>query len=267
VELRADQTFTIYAKDAFNTAEGGFDILAADKASTDVGGWLTLEQSTVRVPARSGLAVPFTLTVPANATPGDHAAGVVASLATTGTPGDGRNVLVDHRVGSRVYLRVPGALDPSLTIDDVVVGYQPVVNPIGSGDLDVTFTITNAGNNRLKGNQKVTISGPLGRVLDERVLEDLPELLPGTSVRRTERFQVPPLVRLSADVTVTPVVGAGRPGDEAPESTTRSASVWAIPWTFLALVAVVIIAWRVRARMRREPGPPVGGRRRRPRLR
>jgi hypothetical protein len=255
-----DLLFKIYAKDAFNTAEGGFDLLTATQPSTDVGGWVALEQSTVRVPARSGLPVPFTLTVPPNATPGDHAAGLVASLATSGAPDAERNVLVDHRVGSRLYLRVPGVLNPSLTIDEVEATYRHVVNPVGSGELDVTFTVTNAGNIRLKGSQKVTLSGPFGRTLQERALDDLPELLPGTSVRRTERFSVAPLVRISADVTITPIVGGGRTGDVVPEATTRSSSVWAMPWTLLAVLAALLVGWRITRRVRRRRSHPAATR-------
>jgi len=36
------QTFRIYAADAFNTADGSFDVLPGDQTSTDIGSWVSI---------------------------------------------------------------------------------------------------------------------------------------------------------------------------------------------------------------------------------
>ena len=48
--------FRIYARDAFNTPSGGFDLLRRDQDSTDAGSWITLEQNSMIVPPHSGIA-------------------------------------------------------------------------------------------------------------------------------------------------------------------------------------------------------------------
>ncbi len=86
------QTFAVYASDAFNTAGGGFDLLAAAEKPKDVGSWVRFAKSSVRVPARSSVIVPFTVTIPDNATPGFHVGGVVASLSVPGVDSKGNQV-------------------------------------------------------------------------------------------------------------------------------------------------------------------------------
>src|SRR5262249_8376221 len=93
----------VYASDAFNPRAGGFDLLAAGKKPVDVGAWVKVDQENVTVPGRGRSIVPFTLTIPANATPGDHAGGIVASLTTLQTNAKGDKVSVDQRVGARIY--------------------------------------------------------------------------------------------------------------------------------------------------------------------
>nr|WP_107907961.1 DUF916 domain-containing protein [Streptomyces chartreusis] len=66
---RKPLTLRVYAQDAFTTDDGGFDLFAARHRPADVGSWIKLRKSEVKVPARSRVIVPFTLTVPAKATP------------------------------------------------------------------------------------------------------------------------------------------------------------------------------------------------------
>src|SRR6185436_1124116 len=93
--------FRIYARDAFNTPSGGYDLLRRDQDSTDAGSWISIEQNSMIVPPHSGIASGITITVPPGASPGDHAAGIVAAIESSAT-GDADNaVLVEHRAGSR----------------------------------------------------------------------------------------------------------------------------------------------------------------------
>ena len=87
--------------------------------------------------------VPFTVTVPDNATPGDYVGGILTSL-TQSDEAEGINV--DRRLGIRVKLRVGGELKPNLAIEDLHVDYAGSANPFGKGDATVTYTIHNTGN-------------------------------------------------------------------------------------------------------------------------
>ena len=246
------RVFDVYARDAFNTEGGGIALLTKDKQSKDLGTWVALSTQQVTVPGGRGVTVPFSITVPRNATPGDHDAGVVASLATAETKPGEQKVVVDHRVGVRMYVRVTGPLRPLLAVEDVQTAYVGTNNPVGRGDLDVSYTVRNAGNIRLKSHQSLDIDGLFGVPLADRTPEDLPELLPGASVRRTEHFTgVLPLIRDTANVSIIPFTPAASGRDAAgAEPVLVSSSTWAVPWTLLLVVGGLIAGWRIRRRLR-----------------
>ena len=95
------------------------------------------------------VVVPFRITVPANASPGDHGAAIVAVLSTLGKNPKGENVRLDQRVASRIYLRVNGPLHPGLRIEGLSVTYRHSLNPLHGGSATVRYTVHNVGNVRL----------------------------------------------------------------------------------------------------------------------
>ncbi|MYV99905.1 DUF916 domain-containing protein, partial [Streptomyces sp. SID3343] len=198
-------TVDLYAQDAFTTAAGGFDLLAAGRPPVDVGSWIRLKQTRVTVPPRSRSDVPFELSVPDNASPGDHAGGVVASVATPGRDAAGNRVLVDRRVGTRVHLRVDGPLRPALGAGGLSARVHTAPDPFDGG-LTVTYTVRNTGNVRLGARPELTVRGPWGLTEKHRRLDPLPELLPGASVTRTVRVDgVTQAFRLDVDLAVHPL--------------------------------------------------------------
>jgi hypothetical protein len=249
-------TFRVYAADGFMTDAGELDLLPAGEESSALGAWVSFAGEEVTVDGGDSVVVPFTLTVPAEATPGDYAAGVVSSLLVENAEG----VSVDRRLGSRMHLRVAGDLVPAVVLDDVSVTYDGTLNPFAAGDATVTFTVTNDGNTRLAAGQVVRVAGPWGAGAQSTPRVELPELLPGTSVTRTVTVDgVWPLGRVSADVRVTAevVTAIGATDAEAVPvvaPATASASTLAVPWTALALLVLLVAAvvlWRRAARRRR----------------
>lgn len=234
-------TLRVYAADAFNTPQGGFDILTADKPSQDAGSWITLDRDSVTVPAGGVEIVPFHVAVPADAPPGDHAAGIVASLLTDEAKADGNRITVDTRVGTRVYLRVAGELRPQLAVEDVESVYHPNLNPAGVGSATVRYTVRNAGNLRLEGSQAVTVTLPWGSAVNAAELPRLPELLPGNQITVTAEVpDVIPAVLPTANVRIEP---ASPPGDIDPALPPTGAddSFWAVPWILLGIVALIVL--------------------------
>ena len=245
------ETFSVYASDAFNTAAGGFDLLAAGQRPTDVGAWVHLAESSVRVPARSSVIVPFTVTVPDNATPGFHVGGIVASLSSLDTAADGSQVRVDRRVGVRIYLQVTGPLRPALRVEHYQVQYHDSWNPTRPGSATVSYTLANTGNVPLAAHQSLHSAGVLGVFGANQKLADAPLLLPGNSIRLT--VQVPrawPGLQLDTSLRVTPftsIVTLAQP----PASVDASGSAWAVPWVWLAIVIALALIWWGRRRLRR----------------
>lgn len=253
-------TLRVYAADAFNTTEGGYDLLATGKPSKDIGTWIKLDRESVTVAPGSQEIVPFTVTVPRDAPPGDHAAGIVASLLTEQTNTDGSKVAVDTRVGTRMYLRIAGELRPQLSVENLDVAYHGLLNPFGSGRVTVKYTVRNTGNVRLEGAQAVRVDLPWGSSVDSGALKRIPELLPGNELSMTaEVTGVWPVVLPTAVVRLEP---SAMPGDVNPPAVATEVedSLLAIPWSQLGVLVLILLAvflLRWRRKRRGAPKPPV----------
>ncbi|HEX2312312.1 MAG TPA: DUF916 domain-containing protein [Thermomonospora sp.] len=240
------QTFRVYATDAFNTADGSFALLTADRNATGVGRWVRFATGSYRVGAGRTVQVPFTLTVPRDATPGDHGGGIVASVAQQQTTARGQRVNVDRRVAARIYLRAAGPVTPALQISALRAAYPAPL--LGGGRMKVTYLVRNTGNVRVTALARVSAQGPFGLPLGGRVTRRIPELLPGNGYAFTEHLGgVLPAGRLTTSVRISPT----DPQNGAPVAArpvTRRSSLWSIPWLPLAAF-VLVAAFLVRRRL------------------
>ena len=243
-------TFRVYATDAFNTGDGSFALLTADRQAADVGTWISVKGAPTRTvkPGRS-VRLPFTLAVPDGATPGDHSGGVIAAVTEQTTGAQGQRVNVDRRVAARVYARVNGALSSSLQVEALKVDPD---NPVfGAGGAKVTYRIRNAGNVRLSAAARIGVTGPFGTGLGSPADRTVPELLPGNAYTFTDRVRgVWPAGPLTATLRLTPV-DATETGPSAARPTVRTAGWWATPWPALAALVVVAGAGLYLLRRRR----------------
>jgi hypothetical protein len=232
----ATAVFTLSAADGYLTDKGRFNMLPADRKSVDSGTWITIPP-TVTVRAGGTAVVPFTIDVPAEVTPGDHPAGIAASIA--GTQG---TVHVESRVGFRLMLRASGVLRPELTPGRIETTYERSWNPLRPGRLTVVHTVTNTGNVRVQARSRITAGTGAATA-------DLGELLPtGARTNQTVVDGVWPLARIVTTVHLEPTV----PGDtEARPAATATVTTWVVPWPQLLALAVVglfLAAWRLRRR-------------------
>lgn len=209
-------TFAVYAVDAVNDLDSGaFGLKPRDEPSTDAGSWITLASSEVTLAPGERATVPFQLAVPTDAAPGDHAAGIVASV--TSTSDSGQAVNLEQRVGTRVYVAVDGPLAVTTSIQGLVGGYAPALNPFEPGALEVVYTVANEGNTRVDALHEVRVTGLFGIPLGQIEGEPIRDLLPGQEVRvRTTLPAIAALGLVFADTTVTPVpVGTAPQAGEA----------------------------------------------------
>ncbi|TDC97171.1 DUF916 domain-containing protein [Actinomadura sp. 7K507] len=234
-------TFRVYATDAFNTGDGSFALLTADRQAADVGTWISVKGAPTRtVEAGKSVRLPFTLSVPSGATPGDHSGGVIAAVAEQTTGAQGQRVNVDRRVAARVYARVNGALSSSLQVESLKV--DPDRPVFGTGGVKVTYRIRNAGNVRLAATTRIGVTGPFGTGLGSPATRRVPELLPGNAYTFTDRVRgVFPAGPLTASLRLTPV-DAMETGPAAARPTVRTAGWWATPWPALAALVVAVAA-------------------------
>jgi hypothetical protein len=254
----------LYATDALETSSGGFGLLQPGVTPTGVGAWVSIpaSASSVQVPAERStgpgyVIVPMTVRVPVKAIPGDHVGGVIASLRTVGTNATGQTVVLNQRIGSRVYVRVAGQLSPQLTLSSPRATFSGSSSPVGTGRVKVSYVVTNSGNVDLAvHDQHVSVSGLIDDTHTAQ-LGNIQLLLPGTSVTQSVVISgVWPQFRLHQTVSAQPVVLDGSAGDLSPVG--ASSTLWAVPWLLVIIVLVLVVAvvaW-VRRRRHKVPAQP-----------
>jgi hypothetical protein len=222
--------------DGFTTEAGNIKLLAKDAQSSGVRSWVHLSRNSVTVQPGKSVEVPFTVTVPDDATPGDHLGGIVTSLSSA----DGANV---DRLSIQLRLRVGGALAPKLSIEGLNVDCSGSTNPFAKGDATLTYTIHNTGNATVAARQAASISGPFGRFrVSGGKIDDSPELLPGDRWKVSVPIRgVAPALSLTGTVTVTPLMTDESGSIAALTSVESSGRGWAIPWVPLAVLGGLVL--------------------------
>ena len=257
-------TLSVYPTDATNSPDGSFEFPVALVKPVDVGSWVHIELphagTTITVPGRTSMFLPITLKVPADATPGDHAGALIASLRGLVRNSHGQLVHLDQRVATRIFIRVSGPLHPRLAIEHLAAAYHGSWNPFATGSVTVTYTVHNTGNVKLAGDQLVQVSGLFGTTRATG-LALVPLLLPGgTFVETVQVHGVFPQLWMSGTVTVTAL---GLTPDINPRSGPWSATThfWAIPWALILLIVALVLATLAYQRYRRgnRSAPRPGG--------
>ncbi|MFE2855479.1 hypothetical protein ACFXJO_30735 [Streptomyces lavendulae] len=244
-----ERTLTLRGADAYNTPDGALAVRPAGDgaaaagagAGAGAGAWISFgAATTVKVPPHTRAVVPFTVTVPPAAAPGDHPAAVVATEA-------------GHEAAVRVHQRVGGPTLAALTVEDVAVHGS-------GGSAVIRYALVNRGNVALAPELAVRAEGRFGKV-PGRAAHAVPvELLPGRRVELSEPWPgAPALDRVALTLTAT------APG--AAPATAR-ASAWLLPGGTaarlgagllalgtLATAALLLVRTR-RTRRERPPEPP-----------
>lgn len=258
--------FDVYSADAYDIADGGgFALRGYGQPNVGVGTWIHLPASVAHgysLPADSQVTVPFTLAVPSDATPGDHAGGIVA-LNVVPEPSSGSRTRFEIRrgVGVRVYLHVLGPVRPALAVSHVRadVSVPPLAFATGSSSADVSLRVRNTGNTLFsKVRVEAYATDAFGTVVQRYRPTVLSAVLPGSEETVTEpEWRGLPF---AGPVTVHVRVVAEKVDHSS------STSFWVVPWLLIVLVVVVLAAlaagggWLVRRRRaRRLSGSRTGG--------
>lgn len=276
----ATESFVAYGEDATNLPNtGGYGFEQRSLMhNLAVGAWLTVGTTQFTVPPGKELVATFQLTVPANASPGDHVGGLVVEQVKappSQTNPVGVNVVLRRVI--RMYVHVVGASFPALTVENLTVIHQSPAFPYLNGTkVAVRFELVNTGNEIIDP-QSVTVSitGRLSGTIHKYIVRQtgaqqsranpLPlQMLPGARLTLTEQWSgIPPFDPLSGHVNATAI----DPGTTQTISIAASTPFWYFPWIvvllFLALVAAVaaliVIRRRRKAAAGGAPGGPEGG--------
>ncbi|MFG2723388.1 hypothetical protein ACGFW5_34570 [Streptomyces sp. NPDC048416] len=201
----APLTLTLRGAAAYNTADGSLAV----RRTPDP--WIVLASPEVRIPPHTRADVPFSVTVPAGAQPGDRPAALTAALG-------GREVDI------RLHVRVAGPTLSALTVESVRVDTSRGL---------IRYALVNRGNTALTPRLAVRADGVFGRALD-RAPRLLPvELLPAQRVELTEPWPHPPALD-RVDVRLDVTAGGG-----AHSSATAAASF--VPWGAVAGAGLALL--------------------------
>ncbi|ATE53448.1 COG1470 family protein [Actinosynnema pretiosum] len=226
--------FVVSAGDGVLGQNGAFDIAAG--TPVDSGKWISvggLDGGRLTLGAGERRDLPVVVAVPADATPGDHPAGIVVGVSGTE---DG--VRVQRRIGVRVHLQVSGELTPALEVRAVTADFSPSWVPFADGVLKVTYEVVNTGNARLGAAATADVAGPFG-LLARRGGDEVDELLPGDSATRAFEVAAPSLFRASGELSVVGVA-VGEDRVTAPAAISRGYSVLAVSWSGVAVLVLVV---------------------------
>ncbi|QEO14205.1 DUF916 domain-containing protein [Agromyces intestinalis] len=240
--------FALSANDGFLTSGGNFDMLPSATPPSDGGTWISVPPA-VLVAADETVVVPVDVTAPEEALPGDHPAGVAASIVS------GTEVAFEARVGVRFNLRAPGAVVASLRTEIIDAGYEPSPNPFAPGAVVVRYAVVNDGVLGLDVSARARADGWPGGARSESPA-DPEEVLPGGRIERVVRLTG--VWAVGAVQVVVDASGAVRPnapeGASAAEPSFATQTVVAVPWAQLATLltaALLVVAFVVVRRRRR----------------
>ena len=264
-------TLNVYAADAAIGTDGSFGYLAKAAPRKDASAWIKVmtpgQSPKITLAPRATVILPIIVTVPADASPGDHAAGVITSLTSKMVTDQGERIDFEQRVALRAFVRVSGPLHPRLAIEHLRARYRGTANPIGGGTVTVSYTVHNTGNVRLGARQQVMISGLFGTTRPAKALADVPLLLPDSAMNMSVTVRgVLAQVSMRARVVLAPLSVPGDVNPGVPTRITATSTFWAIPWALIALVAALLVCvlglWAWRRQRRRPPAAPPSGRHR-----
>lgn len=241
-------TLAVYGSGAFTDESGALDIATTEAGPDAIGTWISPSVQSVEIEAGGLVRIPFTVTVPEDAQPGEHAGALLTVLESSGD-----TVSVDMRYATRVTATVAGELTAGLSVDQARLDVRTGFWPWEAAAADVSYDVRNTGNTRLSAVQLITAAGvEMYSTPDAATgLLTLAELLPeaAVSVEASVDGLTAWLPFTAVQVAVSPTVLAPA-GAEAPTIDQQQLALSAVAiapgwWViFAGLAGVIFVAIR-----------------------
>jgi hypothetical protein len=179
-------TLKLFAADGITAGNGGTAFARQGQKISGVAGWLSLAVTEISLEPGKDMVVPFTINVPADASPGQHVAGLVVEAPPSGAGGGQFTASVIQQSAVAVVIDVTGPHVAGLEVTSASLRQQ--------GDQGATFVIGvhNTGNIFIKAQGSLSIADLQGKELASIPLK-MDTVLPGD----TTTFQVTYPVHLS----------------------------------------------------------------------
>lgn len=192
--------------------------------------WLSISKEKITIEPGNSEALNFNITVPADAEPGGHYAGILFSTKPIQSTGTG--IGLTNKVGSLILVRVAGNAKEALKISEFSSDKQSY------DDANVKFNLTlaNTGSVHLQPKGVITIKNTFGgqeAAVDVNQLSS--NVLPGSS-RSFEGLWKDSGFRVGY-YTATVVLNYGSPS----QTISSSVSFWILPWKILLIILAALI--------------------------
>jgi hypothetical protein len=235
----AGRRFRVVVDDLGETSSGAFTFTPTTASAHSAAPWITVSPHWFVATGRPQ-PVDYAISVPANATPGDHVAAISVQELPVSTAG---NIGVVEAIGLRETVRVAGLSRPSARITGFTAPTTTFGGPVNvsatvqnTGDTVIDFDGANAGSVLTVSNQSTRLTGVL---------------LPGARRSVAVTWSDPPfLARSRARLTIK--LGGGR-------TVSQSRATMVLPprelCAVILIAAALLVAWAWRRRRGHAPAP------------
>ncbi|MBI5405395.1 MAG: hypothetical protein HY976_04185 [Candidatus Kerfeldbacteria bacterium] len=149
----------MYAATALFTAkdESGVPAFITDQPVEGLASWIKIAAGPFPLQPGERVEIPVEITVPANADPGGHFAGILFSPQA---PADDAQVAITSKVGTLILVRVAGEVRESATVASF--GTETGKTQYNRLPIELAARIQNSGNVHIRPNGNITIRNMLG---------------------------------------------------------------------------------------------------------
>ena len=189
--------------------------------------WFTLEKSEIVIPAKTTTQIVVIITIPSDALPGGHYAGVFFQPV----PSRGMKETISYttaQVGSLFAINVPG----DIKYEALIKEFSTKLNVFEFGPVDFTAVLENQSDTHISPKSTITIKDVIGRTVADIPVADV-NIFPYTSRTIQARWDIIWGVgRYSA--TINANYGPGM-------LASRTMYFWILPYRLIATIGVVIL--------------------------
>ncbi len=237
-ESEVDALYYLSKRDIVGVRDGNVPVFADPDVETtafDMSQWISLAQDTVAVAAGQEVPIQFTITVPNDAAPGSHFAGVFVSLEPPEIRESG--AAVGYEVGNIVTLLVSGDVR-----EEAMIRQFSTSNYIyGSPNVTFNVRIENLGNTLIRPVGPLEIKNMFGQVVSEGLLfnESQAGVFPGNTREFTFDWQGEGYGFGRYEAVVSPTFG----DIGARQTISSTVTFWVLPMAIIgpALLTLLVI--------------------------
>lgn len=217
---------------------GNFTPLSELAGNSDaLANWITVSDAPVSVPSDGAVDVPFSVSVPPNASPGGHYGAILIGTGGGATSTNGSQVGVSSFISALIFVSVSGNIVESAQVHAFSTDRSYYQTP----DVHFSVNIQNTGNVHVRPVGMIQIYNAFGKERGEVAINGsgtLGYILPSSSREFDEEWQGQPSL---FDIGPYTAVLSLAYGENGTKSLTQTVSFWVLPIDQLAEVALSTI--------------------------